>query len=244
MNTRGHLSTETFDLLSLSALADSESDKAQAHIETCESCRQRWKELEEDRQRFQQFVFPRTFANIEARSQPVPFWERVRRKWMLALPAVGLVVATVVLMVVVPGVEEPYIGIKGGTRLDVVALKGDRQVPVGNDTSLAPGDRIRFLVEPAGAPYVMVASRDGQGTFSLYYPFDGETSAPVPTGTQELPGSIELDAVSGRERIFAVFSDVPLRAGDVRTALESGADLGKLPGVRGVAMREFIKEGH
>lgn len=243
MNGRFHLSSETLDLLSLSALAQTESDKAQSHLETCETCRQRWQELEDDRQRFQQFVFPRTFPNVEAKARPVSFWERVRRKWTLALPAVGLVVATVVLMVVVPGAETPYIGIKGGTRLDVVALRGDRQMPVGNDTSLAPGDRIRFLVDPAGAPYVMVASLDGQGQVSLYYPYDGDRSAPVPAGTQELPGSIELDSVGGKERIYALFSDVPLNAGDVRAALTTGADLQKLPGVRAVSTREFVKEG-
>lgn len=241
-----HLSSETLDLLSLSALAEVESEKAHAHIGACDTCRARFSELEEDKQRFAQFVFPRTLPKIEEKLRPVPLWERMRQKWTLALPFAGLVAATAVLLVVVPfgtqQVEQPYYGIKGGARMDLVALRGDRQISVGNDTSLAPRDRIRFLVDPAGASYVIVASRDGQGNVTLYYPYEGQVSAQLRPGFQELPGSIELDAVPGRERLFAVFSDVPLHAEDVRQTITVGEDLRKLPGVREVVSKEFVKE--
>ncbi|HET9451957.1 MAG TPA: hypothetical protein VFO83_13795, partial [Aggregicoccus sp.] len=37
----------------------------------------------------------------------------------------------------------------------------------------------------------------------------------------ELPGSVVLDAAPGPERVFALFSDAPLAAGDVTRALEA-----------------------
>lgn len=243
MNTRGHLSSETLDLLSLSALAEAESRHAHAHLDACTTCKERWSELEEDRARFTQFVFPRTLPKVEEKLKPVPLMERVKRKWALALPFVGLVATTAVLaLFVLPQSEEPYYGIKGGSRLDVVAQRGDRQLSVGNDTVLAPGDRIAFLVEPAGSPFVMVASRDGQGNVTVYYPYEGELSARLEGGYQQLPSSIELDAVGGREQLFAVFSDVPLRAEEVREALQSGQDLRNVQGVREVATKEFVKD--
>ena len=176
------------------------------------------------------------------------------------LPFAGLIAAAVLVVWVLPtpftpslsrGDQPTYLGIKGGARLDVVALRGDRQLSVGNDTILAPGDRIRFLVEPEGARFVIVASKDGRGDVTVYYPYAGAQSAALQSGSVELtdssgvidlPGSIELDAVGGREKVVAVFSDQPLATDEVRKALEHDADLSKLPGVRSVATKEFVKE--
>ncbi|MBX5484826.1 MAG: DUF4384 domain-containing protein [Myxococcaceae bacterium] len=248
MNARGHLSSETLDLLSLSALAEQETRQAREHLDNCPRCRSAWDELEESRARFTQYVFPRTLPKVEAAARPAPLWERVKQKWTLALPFAGLVTVTVLAVIFVnpqlEGAEQPYYGTKGGAQLDVVALRGDRQLPVGNDTTLSAGDRIRFLVDSGGAHYVLLVSKDGEGNVTVYYPYDGAESAELPGagGLEELPGSIELDAAVGRERLFAIFSDQPVRADAVRTALERGEDLQALPGVREVATREFMKE--
>lgn len=244
MNARGHLSYETLDLLALAALAEAESQAARAHLDACTSCKSAWTELEEDRARFTQFVFPRTLPKLEQRAQPAPFWERVRAKWTFAMPFAGLIAVTAlaVIFVTPEQKEATYIGIKGGARLDVVALRGDRQISVGNDTALVAGDRIRFLVEPAGAQFVMVASKDGKGNVTVYYPYEGLLSAPLSGGFQELPGTIELDAVGGKEHLFAVFSDTPIRTEEVREALERNRDLSGVIGVRAVATKEFVKE--
>lgn len=243
-----HLSSETLDLLSLSALQETESARARAHVEKCEDCRGRLTELEADKQRFTQYVFPRTLPKLEERLRPQSWVDALRAKWKFALPLAGLVATAALLVVVAPVAEvqlqEPYYGTKGGeARLDVVALHGERQVAVGNDTVLAAGDRIRFLVEPGEARFLLVASRDGQGNVTVYFPYEGEVSASLQqAGFQELPGSIELDQVEGREKLFAVFSDAPVRAEDVRTSIEAGEDLRTLPGVREVVAREFVKE--
>jgi hypothetical protein len=59
-NARGHLSSETIDLLLLSALSSNEANEAKAHLDDCGLCKQRWMELNEDSQKFKQYVFART----------------------------------------------------------------------------------------------------------------------------------------------------------------------------------------
>ena len=52
MNPRGHLSSETIDLLLLSALDATEANAAKAHLDECDLCKTRWRELNEDKVRF------------------------------------------------------------------------------------------------------------------------------------------------------------------------------------------------
>jgi hypothetical protein len=244
MNMGEHLSSQTLDLLSLSALARPEGDKARAHLSDCHTCQQRWEELEGDRARFSKFVLPRTLAAVQARAAPGALWTRLQRRWALWVPLVGLATAAaLVLVVVAPSVVEPSYQLKGGGRLEVVAQKGTLQLTVGEETVLKEGDRIRFLVEPAGAPFVLVASRDGAGDVTIYHPFGGSASAPAGEGFHELPGSIELDGAGGRETIFAVFSERPVQADAVRAALQEGVALSSLPSVVEVVETRFLKEG-
>ena len=110
--------------------------------------------------------------------------------------------------------DEAYIGVKGGSAvLEVVAQRGEQsQFAVKEGTLLRPKDKIRFVVNPGAARYVLIASRDSRGNVTIYYPYAGLQSAEVKPGRQELPGSIELDDVAGRERLLAVFSEKPLLA--------------------------------
>ena len=84
-------------------------------------------------------------------------------------------------------------------------------------TPLKPKDRIRFVVNPATANYLMIASQDAAGVFTVFYPYGGHQSAAVRRG--EVPGSIELDATVGPETLVAVFSLTPVTAQTVKNAL-------------------------
>jgi hypothetical protein len=91
---------------------------------------------------------------------------------------------------------------------------------VHDETALAPNDRIRFVVTSDRARFLMIASVDGAGNASIYFPYHGARSGPVAGERVELPGSIILDDAPGPERLFAVFSDEPISADVVRRALE------------------------
>ena len=128
MNARGHLSSETIDLLLLSALTADETNTAKHHIDGCAECKQRWQELNEDKQRFEQFVFARTLPKVEARvaAERQGFFERFKLKFLI--PVVGVAAAFAVVAVSGPGTQtedDLYVGIKGTPPLEVYAQRGN-----------------------------------------------------------------------------------------------------------------------
>lgn len=146
MNARGHLSSETIDLLMLSALDAESANAAKAHIDACDRCRTRWRELNEDKERFVQFVYPRTVELVTSRVVVTSFWDRLRLfgPWRIAAPALGLAAAALAAVVVLntgggnggtQSEDEVYVGVKGGKKsagggggtLDV-SLKGDPRI--------------------------------------------------------------------------------------------------------------------
>ena len=117
-NARGHLSSETIDLLLLSALASNEANEAKAHIDDCGLCKQRWMELNEDSQKFKQYVFARTLPAVEARlnASKQGFFERFKLQFVL--PALGLATAAALALTFAAGPgtqteDDIYIGVKG-----------------------------------------------------------------------------------------------------------------------------------
>jgi hypothetical protein len=233
--------------LLLSALSAPEANEAKHHIDSCESCRTRWRELNEDKERFEQFVFARTLPKVEARvaASRGSFFDRFRLKILIPTLAVAGAAAAVAFTTG-PGTQtedDSYVGMKGmaAPSFEVVAMRGAGQFPVKEDTVLHPSDRIRFVVSPAGAKYLMVASTDGAGVFSVYHPFGAAQAHPVEkAGRFELPGAVELDDTLGSEKLVAVFSETPITAAQVEAALKLDAKNPKLPGVSFV-FREFRK---
>jgi len=254
-NARGHLSSETIDLLLLSALDATEASSAKSHLDACTACGSRWREVNEDKQRFEQFVFARTLPKVEAaveKSDTV--LSKLNLRWLM--PVLGLVTAGLAAFVIHASISgqdtEPYLGVKGqAPALEVFAMRDEgRPFAVKRGQALKPKDRIRFVVNPAGAKFVMVASRDAKGAFTVYHPFgatqsEGLTSAPElkPDAPRkiELLSTIELDETAGPERLIAVFSDQPVLAKDVEQALVANPEAPSVPHARVVSW-EFVKE--
>jgi hypothetical protein len=117
---------------------------------------------------------------------------------------------------------------KGDFELLVFARKAGRIEMLDRfNRGVHPGDDVRFVLTgtPEGSAYVLVASVDAAGKANLYFPYEGEGSAPLPgPGRWEVPGSIELDDTLGPERVYVFFSSEPVAAASVREAL---ADLGR-----------------
>ena len=263
MNARGHLSSETIDLLMLSGLEASAANAAKSHIDSCATCRTRWRELNEDKEKFQQFVFPRTLEKVASRVIAPSFFDRLRiaGPWKVFGPMVGAAAAAAIAVGVFyadgPGTQtedEVYVGIKGNKISQDVTLKGDARIamdvvalrasegqfPVKAGSVLRPGDKIQFQVNPGNAKYVMIGSRDGSGAFTVYYPFGGEKSAAIERGTHVLPRSVELDAVAGSEKLVAVFSSEPVDAKALKQAVETNPVQPELGDARVISL-DFLK---
>ena len=209
-----HLSSFTLDALPLEALSADEVARARTHLETCERRRGALEAAAAARERFATTVFPRTVGTMRARTRGLR-WPRLLP--LLLAPALA---GAALLFWVRREPEE--LGVKGAASLRVFARHQDRVFAVREGMPLAAGDQIRFRVTPSGARFVLVASVDGAGKASVYFPFGGDASAPIdPRATAELPGSVELDETAGPERVFVLLSARPLPAADVVAALRA-----------------------
>jgi len=209
--TTSHLSALTLDALALGALDRDREAEVQAHLASCTACRGAHDAAAALREHFTLRVLPR---GLQARRRPRWVW--------LAVPAL----AAVLLAVLWPHPAQPELsdlGVKGTASWQVFANRSGHTFAVHDGTELAAGDRIRFIVVPGGARYLLVASVDGRGAVTIYYPYEGSQSAPINGERFELTGSIVLDAAPGPERIYALLSDEPITADAVRTPLRQVA---------------------
>lgn len=228
MNDRGHLAAETLDLLLLASLPADEAASARAHLASCAECRSAWESLEATRAHFEHDVLPRTIGAVReraARGASRPVWSV---RWRIALPAAGATAlaaaAVIVAMRAPPDGDAGALGVKGGPVLTVVALRGDAVFALRPGDRVAPGDRLRFEVDPAGSRFLLIVGVDGAGRTAAYFPAIGDQSAAVGPGRTDLAGSIEIDAAPGPERLYAYFTRDPLPARDILRALAADPD--------------------
>jgi hypothetical protein len=225
--TDRHLSPADLDLLVLGQHGPDATTRAslERHLEGCAACRERSQGRAARHADFRRDPLPRLLARLStARSRR---W-RLHAVWMTLVPAA----AVALLLIARPETNRtddgapaiapsaPF-GVKGTPGLRLVARRGQAVFEVGSEQALHAGDALRFVLEPVGRPYLLIASVDGQGKASIYHPFGGSSSARVaPQGMVEAPaGSVVLDTAPGPERIFALWSSEPLRAADVLAQL-------------------------
>jgi hypothetical protein len=234
-----HLTSLDLDRLELGAAGGEERARIGGHVLGCPACAKRREEHAALASHFRAAVLPRTGEALAARR---PLARAGLRVFALAAAVSGVagvaMLARGVLSAKPPATAgiaaEPSIGIKGAAMLHVFARRGGPapQLPgtvvrVTDGTRLAAGDAVRFVLDPAGLPYVLIASVDGAGQVSIYYPYQGETSAPVDgRATVSVPDSIVLDRAPGPERLFALFSREPISSQVVRQALAGAAAAG------------------
>jgi hypothetical protein len=200
----------------LAQLEDERSETIARHLAGCDRCRGDLALLEGDHRRFDREVFPLTRDTVEAR-------EARRWRWPHLLPLVGALAAAAFLLVLPRPSLDPDLRAKGGGAMAVFVARGDSVVTVEDGkTRLRSGDRIRFVLWPAGQRYAVIGSIDGAGRATVYFPFQGKESAALPEGPRvEVPGSIVLDDSPGPERVFAVLSGRPVTTTAVTDALRA-----------------------
>ena len=233
--TAEHPSALQLDALALAALDPIEARRIADHLAGCERCLADAEAARGEREVFQREILLRSAAAVAERIRPARWWRR-RRAWLL-VPAALAAAALLWLARPVAVVDRlptgsaggAIVAVKGAASLQVFASRDGKVFAVRDGAALRPGDRIRFVVQPAGLPHLLVASIDGAGQATVYFPPGARRSGRVdPAARAELPGSIELDDAGGPERVYALFSRAPLEAGPVLDALRAvgarGAD--------------------
>jgi len=212
MTTDTHVSQLVLDTKALGALDRDIAARVQAHLAHCTRCRDDERIAAELRAQFTVQVLPR---GLPARRSPRWLW--------FACPAAAAVLLLVMMVWRSPVERVDDLGIKGNASWQVFANRDGQVFAVHDGTELVAGDRIRFAMIPAGARYLLVASIDGLGTATIYYPYDGPQSTAIEGDRVEPAGSIMLDAAPGPERIYAILSDEPIAADLVRAQLRAVA---------------------
>ncbi len=225
-----HPSTLKLDELALGFLSATEAEELRDHLRECKDCQTRVDANRASDAQVSALVIPRILRKLET---PPP---RRSRAWLwpaFAAPAfatVALIMFARVPQTAAPekAAPESTVMTKGGASLQVFARRGENVFAVSDGTRLRSGDAVRFVVAPHGLSYVLIASVDGSGKASVYFPLNGTESAKVASQERvELEGALKLDNSPGPERIFAIFSTKPLAATSVLAAL---AELGNKGG--------------
>jgi hypothetical protein len=148
--------------------------------------------------------------------------EPARRRWVLWLP-LALASTAAALLVVLRSPEDE------STTKGTIALAAFRQVADGGAELIRPGatlregDVVRFSVTaPSG--FVAVLSRDGAGQVSIYVPAGGTDAVPFDATRPALPGATRLDAVKGRELVWALHGTTPFSLAPLVKQVEAGKD--------------------
>lgn len=128
----------------------------------------------------------------------------------------------------------PSVRSKGSFALTIVCKRGESMFTVADGDAVQAGDRLRFEYTQTQPGFLMVFSVDDAGAVFPYYDESSLRSVATVAGNQvALPGSVELDAHKGLERVFALWSAAPLSGDSVRAAVtqalaQAAGDLRKL----------------
>ncbi len=224
-----HLSGETLDLLLIGALSPFSTNAAKAHLDGCEPCRTRWRELNEDKRRFEEHVFARTLPKVEAEVARSGGYPKHRPRRRARRIVVGLGAALVLGLLVW---QAPS---RAGPSLEVHVERQGKRFMAPPQASIEPGDRLRLVVTARKASYVLVTARDKEGATRVYFPPGGRASARVTTtGPFELASGVELEGAPGPQLVVAVFSEElvsvdALEGSLAQPALGPGATVVTLP---------------
>jgi hypothetical protein len=193
-------------------------DEAKQHLDSCEKCRARMKELEAARESWQKENPQLTKETPKQKDSPTE-----KRPFPWAAVSVGLAAAAAFALWIRPhGPPSPPVErAKGGIQLSMFVSHEGKVRPAAPREIVSPGDLLQFKYSSDQERYVAVLSVDGARQGSIYFP-DGETQARKlgPAQDQPLANSTELDNVLGPEKIYGLFCEQPLELEPVRAQLQ------------------------
>jgi hypothetical protein len=234
MNQEHGIHTPRHLLEMLAATGDPEhAPEARQHIASCQTCSSRFTNITRGRVAYLAAYPADDFARqVAARAERArrpaaaapadgrePSRQRpMRRRWLAGVGAVALAMGAVALFALRPRGISEEIRLKGGATWSVFVKRGARTWPAQEGESLKTSDRLAFAYSLADDRYFLLFGVDDAGT-TVQYGAEGAQLLLLRRGRGELPFGIELDARTGEERLFALFSRAPLDVATARVAL-------------------------
>jgi hypothetical protein len=207
----GCLTDLTFDAWFAGELTAAATAAAEAHIATCDRCRNLRAEFAAQRQAF--------FAvrpALESKSAPVA---RRRRRALVSLGAFAAAAALAVVVSLVQVEPEPVVRAKGGPSIGFFVERGGSAKRGTAGEVVYPGDRVHFTYTSDKPRYLAIYSIDSRGAASAFFP-DGDRAERLSAGSDSsLSSAVELDDAPGLETVFAVFCDSDFSVEQLRKSL-------------------------
>jgi hypothetical protein len=173
-----------------------EASAFEAHLSTCEACRQ-------DLATFEALGSSRSAASPRRRS----LWPR----WLL-IGAPAAVAATLCIIIVARFLQtrpEPAAGgrlqIKGGFQLQVAVKRGAREFVATPGQELRAGDLLGLFYTAPARTFLVVLFADSEGAISIGYPATGQPQQLPAAEQAPLPDGAVVEGDSGCEWIVALF---------------------------------------
>jgi hypothetical protein len=234
----GCVSGLQFDAIASGDRSFEEAQGLREHLEGCERCRRRWREISEFAAGASARL-PPFAALVQAReSQREAAASRPRsgsRSSRWAFVGLAAALASALFLgreqISKQPVAEAETGTrgKGSARLGFYVRRGASALRGGPGELLYPGDSVSFSFSSAEPGFVGVFSLDASGQASVYYP-SGSRATPLSRGEQLSKGSVLLDAVIGPEELFGVFCEREFALEPLRGALQAERTLRAPPG--------------
>jgi len=214
-------SDRVLDLLLAGDLDATRGSALRQHFAACAACSARFAELSAFRD---EVVLP-AFSELIGKQKP----RRPRRwsGWMASALAAAAALVFWIGRGPTGGSDETRV--KGSSRLGFYVKRDDSVFRGGQGEALRPGDAIEFSYTAPSAGYLAVLSVDGAGHASIYFP-TGSRAEALQAGPQLLAQSTTLDAVLGRETLYALWCDGPAELEPIRRSLERAPAATAAPG--------------
>jgi hypothetical protein len=209
------------DRLKAGELEGEEKLELETHLSACECCAQRLSLREAGFEAFPEVDPRRLLASTRRRADEpaglgarVATWLQANLSTLAPLAAAGIAVA-VLAVTVGPGADPPVVDpaaaptvrSKGEAILHVHrALRGGGSEELQSGGAVAPGDRLRFVVDLPRAGHVAILGVEQSGKLYTAWPLKAEGGEKaLPAGpSQALPGAVTLDKSPGREVLHLV----------------------------------------
>jgi|GEM_PF-5810771 len=191
-----------------------------AHLDACERCSERLRNMDGARAAFMREHSAVDFARkVMAARRPTP-----RRRLMWAAVGGGALALAAAVLLTLRAPREAAIRYRGAAvSLQAYVQHGTGVHELHDGEVLAGGTQLAFAYTLSEPQHLLLFGIDDAGAITRYFP-DGSIaqSSALPAGAKrQLPVGIELDARRGRERLVALFSTEPLDQDAARVALES-----------------------